>query len=43
MNDFLHNLEPKGVWHHFREILAIPRPSKKEEKITWRHLAKSIN
>ncbi len=33
MNDFLHNLEPKGVWHYFSEILSIPRPSKKEEKI----------
>ncbi|MDR2510898.1 MAG: aminoacyl-histidine dipeptidase [Bacteroidales bacterium] len=33
MNDFLLNLEPKKIWYYFREILAIPRPSKKEEKI----------
>jgi dipeptidase D len=33
MNDFLQNLEPQTVWSQFREILAIPRPSKKEEKI----------
>ncbi|GAB4317221.1 MAG: aminoacyl-histidine dipeptidase [Bacteroidales bacterium] len=33
MNDFLLELEPKPVWKYFREILAIPRPSKKEEKI----------
>ncbi|GHV35338.1 aminoacyl-histidine dipeptidase [Bacteroidia bacterium] len=33
MNDFLLNLEPQKIWYYFREILAIPRPSKKEEKI----------
>ena len=27
------NLEPKIVWEHFNEILKVPRPSKKEEKI----------
>lgn len=27
------NLEPKVVWSHFNDILAVPRPSKKEEKI----------
>ena len=27
------NLEPKVVWEHFNDILAVPRPSKKEEKI----------
>jgi dipeptidase D len=29
----LKNLEPKVVWEHFNDILAVPRPSKKEEKI----------
>ncbi|MCF8234322.1 MAG: aminoacyl-histidine dipeptidase [Bacteroidales bacterium] len=33
MNEELLNLEPKRIWHYFREILEIPRPSKKEEKI----------
>lgn len=33
MNDILKSLEPQSVWHYFREILDIPRPSKKEEKI----------
>ena len=27
------NLKPKVVWSHFNDILAVPRPSKKEEKI----------
>lgn len=27
------NLEPQEVWFYFREVLEIPRPSKKEEKI----------
>ncbi len=27
------NLEPRVVWEHFNDILAVPRPSKKEEKI----------
>lgn len=27
------NLEPQEVWKYFHEILQIPRPSKKEEKI----------
>jgi dipeptidase D len=33
MNESLKTLEPSGVWNFFREILEIPRPSKKEEKI----------
>jgi dipeptidase D len=33
MNEALKTLEPSGVWNYFREILEIPRPSKKEEKI----------
>lgn len=33
MNEHLLQLEPAGVWKYFREILEIPRPSKKEEKI----------
>lgn len=33
MNETLKSLEPQMVWHYFREILNIPRPSKKEEKI----------
>jgi len=33
MNDSLLKLQPAEVWHYFKEILAIPRPSKKEEKI----------
>jgi dipeptidase D len=33
MGTQLGNLEPKRVWEFFEEICAIPRPSKKEEKI----------
>lgn len=33
MNEILKNLQPSAVWKFFSEILEIPRPSKKEEKI----------
>jgi dipeptidase D len=33
MNDIL-QLKPERVWYYFNEICKIPRPSKKEEKIT---------
>lgn len=33
MNEAIANLEPKKVWSYFKEILEIPRPSKKEDKI----------
>lgn len=33
MNEILNQLKPEGVWRYFGEILRIPRPSKKEEKI----------
>lgn len=33
MNETILKLEPAKVWGHFKEILSIPRPSKKEGKI----------
>lgn len=33
MNEILNTLEPQLLWQYFGEILRIPRPSKKEEKI----------
>ncbi len=33
MNEHLLQLQPATVWSYFKEILEIPRPSKKEEKI----------
>ena len=33
MNEVLNTLEPRILWKYFGEILQIPRPSKKEEKI----------
>lgn len=33
-NSILENLEPKGIFKFFGEILSIPRPSKHEEKMT---------
>jgi len=33
MNEHLSQLQPTAVWKYFKEILEIPRPSKKEEKI----------
>jgi len=33
MNQDIRNKEPKTVWNHFADLNAIPRPSKKEERI----------
>lgn len=33
MNEHLSVLQPASVWAYFKEILEIPRPSKKEDKI----------
>lgn len=33
MNENLNQLQPERLWHYFGEVLKIPRPSKKEEKI----------
>lgn len=33
MNEVLETLEPRILWKYFGEVLRIPRPSKKEEKI----------
>jgi len=33
MNEELKKLKPEQLWYYFTEILEIPRPSKKEEKI----------
>lgn len=33
MNEHILELKPGSTWQYFKEILAIPRPSKKEEKI----------
>ncbi|MBE0640030.1 MAG: aminoacyl-histidine dipeptidase [Bacteroidales bacterium] len=33
MNNNISKLQPNALWGHFSEILNIPRPSKKEEKI----------
>jgi len=29
----IRNLEPKGVWNNFADLNAVPRPSKKEERV----------
>ncbi len=33
MSDQIRSLEPAALWQHFADLNAIPRPSKKEEKI----------
>lgn len=33
MNEAIYTLKPERLWNYFGEILEIPRPSKKEEKI----------
>ncbi len=33
MNTEIRNLEPKALWNNFADLNAVPRPSKKEEKV----------
>ncbi len=33
MNSEIRSLEPKAVWNHFADLNAVPRPSKKEERV----------
>ena len=33
MNKDIRNIAPKTVWNHFADLNAVPRPSKKEERI----------
>ncbi len=33
MNQEVRNLEPKALWNHFANLNAVPRPSKKEERV----------
>lgn len=33
MNEAIRNLEPKALWNHFADLNAVPRPSKKEERV----------
>ena len=33
MNSDIRSLEPKAIWNKFSDLNAVPRPSKKEEKV----------
>jgi dipeptidase D len=33
MSKSVRNLEPKAMWNHFADLNAVPRPSKKEERV----------
>ena len=33
MNQDIEQLEPKRIWNNFSKLNAVPRPSKKEEKV----------
>jgi len=33
MNSDIRNLDPKHIWNHFATLNAVPRPSKKEERV----------
>lgn len=33
MNETIRNIEPKVVWNHFADLNAVPRASKKEERV----------
>lgn len=39
MTEALAGLEPKALWQHFEQLCAIPRPSKKEDKVAEHVLA----
>ena len=34
MDNNIRNLKPKALWNHFADLNAVPRPSKKEERVT---------
>ncbi len=34
MNQDIRNLEPLPLWNHFADLYAVPRPSKKEERVS---------
>lgn len=34
MSQEVRQLEPKALWNHFEDLNAVPRPSKKEERVT---------
>src|ERR1700749_3576314 len=33
MSQEIRNLEPKALWNHFADLNAVPRPSKKEQRV----------
>ena len=33
MSQKIRNLEPKALWNKFADLNAVPRPSKKEERV----------
>ncbi len=33
MSNSIRNIEPKSLWNHFADLNAVPRPSKKEERV----------
>ena len=33
MSEEVRNIEPKAMWNHFADLNAVPRPSKKEERV----------
>ena len=33
MNEQIRTLEPAALWNHFADLNAVPRPSKKEERV----------
>jgi len=45
MGRILSNIEPQAVWSHFEALNAVPRPSKKEEKVIQfiKDFGKSLN
>ena len=45
MSQQVRNQEPKSLWNHFADLNAVPRPSKKEERVRafMRDFGKSLD
>src|SRR5690554_1107542 len=45
MNEEIRNLEPQALWNKFADLNAVPRPSKKEERVIafMKDFGKSLN
>ena len=43
MKNSVRELAPTSLWNHFADLNAVPRPSKKEQKVTTNHEARVVD